>query len=299
MIFYTTRMQYSRIINVLKNTDYITLIKKISATIFGLVLTIFFCAILFNLFQKPSNDRDWDPLFEKLSQVSFTGTQFTISNVRDWRYENDQIVSQESISYSNDIKKLKQTYFLLEPLGGWNGLAHTFISFEFEDGSNLNFSVEARREKHEQYDFISGVLNQYEIMYMWGTDYDFIARRPVYLNNTLYMYPLEISLEIQQQFLYTVLQETQQLNSKPRFYNTLTSNCTNTLFNEVNSFRPQTIPSLLPARLLTGYADNFLYSHSYIPTDQPFDEIEKRFNITELTKENYQSPDFSKTIRSL
>jgi hypothetical protein len=69
-----------------------------------------------------------------------------------------------------------------------------------------------------------------------------------------------------------VSEQAQKLKTKPMFYNTVTSNCTNLLADSANRVKKGSIPFHY-SRLFTGYADNQLYDLKLIPHDRPFEEI--------------------------
>ncbi len=87
------------------------------------------------------------------------------------------------------------------------------------------------------------------------------------------------------------------LENTPRFYNTITSNCTNELAKNANIIKENTISSTNRALYLPGYADEELYKLGLIPKDMPFEEVNAKYDITETVKGNYQHKDFSKIVR--
>jgi hypothetical protein len=174
---------------------------------------------------------------------------------------------------------VKRAWFLIEPFGGYEGIGHTFLSFEFEDGITLVFSVQARQERGEAYSAFRGLLNMYELAYQWGTERDFIARRLLYLDHELRMYPLEIDAADTERLLRSLLEETDALAAEPRFYNTLTANCTNMLAHIVNKHYPGKLPYDL-AWNLTGYADLYLMDEGLISMEGSKEEARARASLT-------------------
>lgn len=80
------------------------------------------------------------------------------------------------------MQRLERVWFVEEPFTiapfySFEGVAHTYFVFDFQDQQPVAVSVESRRERGEGYDSIHGLFNEYELMYIWGTERDFTGRR--------------------------------------------------------------------------------------------------------------------------
>lgn len=215
------------------------------------------------------------------TSTSTTPTTVTVQNIRDWRYEKGKVISSNYYDDTFDLEKMKSASLLLNPFGKWEGVGHTFLIFEFEDGKKISVSIEARREKGEVYQAIKkGLFNEYEVWYAFGSPEDFTTRRAIYNNEDLYEYPLLISTTTAKAIFLDLSNTAKSLETKPVFYNTITSNCTNLLAESANRVKEGSIP-WNKARLFTGYADNQLYDLKLIPHDKPFEEIYLEARIDE------------------
>ncbi|HRN70254.1 MAG TPA: DUF4105 domain-containing protein [Candidatus Woesebacteria bacterium] len=277
-----------------------TNLKKIYIVSAAICLLVFYLVYIF-AFLQPQNDRNWEVGFEKLPHIDINNDQVTITNVRDYKYKPGRFVSAGYINRQVDISKLKQVWFVVEPFEGFplikfDGIAHTYFVFDFEDQKPIVISVEARREKEEKFGLFSGMLNKFELMYVWGTEEDLTQRRVLIEDNSLYMYPLTISQEQVQRLFLQLAKTTQELETKPRFYNSLFSNCTNELAKNANTSKPGTIPYNL-TWFFPGLAPQLLYKLQFIPTDKPLKEISKQYYISDLVKQYYNKPDFSTLLR--
>ena len=281
---------------ILPNFELILIIMnpKIRYILAGL-LFVFLVSLLT---KSPSHDRKWDPSVEKLPIITNNDNAITINNIRDWKYEGQTITSKDWVKNSFYADELERVWLIVEPFYGWDGIAHTFFSFQFENENNIAFSIEARKELKESYSPISGILDEYELIYQWGTEEDFITRRTDYLNRNVYMYPLKISEKSAQDFFLKLIEETKNINTNPLFYNTVFSNCTNNFANYANEIKPGTIP-WHPARVLTGYADDYLHSLGFIDNSQSFDNIKNKAYISTLVKQfNHEKESFSEYLHS-
>lgn len=250
----------------------------------------------------PSHKRDWRVDYDRLPHVEEQDQGFVVSNIRNWDYTDEGAVARDDwITAPIDPAKLTQMYFLVEPFGPIDAIAHTMLAFTFNDGSSYIASVEARREKGEVYSPAkAAILPIYEYLVVWATERDMFGNTEYSAGDELYLYPLDIPLLQQQAVLIAMLQHTMQVEDKARWYNTLFSNCTNVLAGVINDLSPGAIP-INPAWVLTGYADEFLYKHGFIANDMPFAQVEQRAFVSPLIRENYAIKDpaqFSAAIRT-
>lgn len=257
--------------------------------IFVLILSLCF------LLNKPRNNRNFEFGMENPPHLTIQNSLITVSNLRDFEYTTSSITPR-FINRTFDTSKITQVWFIVEPFTKFEQIAHTYFIFDFSDQPPLSISVEARREKNENFNVFLGALNQYELIYIWGTETDQTIRRVVVENNQLFMYPLNISPTGASQLLLQLAHTTQKLETHPRFYNTFLSNCTNELAKAANTVKPGSIP-FNPAFIFPGYSANELYKLKLIPSGKPLSEITNRYYISDIVRENFTNPNFSTILR--
>ena len=230
---------------------------------------LFLVAVLLGIFvlyfmQTPLSDRTW---IEEQAQTATTETAsdglVTISNVRDWTYSTTSPLSKDWRTVVLYPEEIQSVWFLIEPFSTLKAIGHTFLSFEFTDGSAVSFSIEARREVGESYSAWRGLFPSYELSYQWGVERDFVTRRLLYLHHPLRLYELSLTRVQARSLFNNLLIETNLLAKEPRFYNTLTANCTNMLAHIVNKHYPHTLPYDISWNL-TGLSDVYLMREHFI-----------------------------------
>lgn len=251
---------------------------------------------------QPSNERTWEFGMAPLPQVGRQSGSVVVGNLRDFRYGPDGLRSAGYLERTFAVDQLERVWFVQEPFTvqpftGFNGVAHTYFVFDFRAQPPVAVSVEARRERGEAYDAVAGLFNRYELIYVWATEADITVRRAVLEHNPLYMYPLMIPAEAGRELFIQLADASHELESRPRFYNTLLSNCTNELARAANRVKADSVP-LNTALVFPGYANQVLYELGYLPQDLPLEELNRRSYVTDLVAASYDREDFSERLRS-
>ena len=247
-------------------------------------------ALAFGLFsftvaiKQPHHTRKWQTHLSRLPIVQLDEGVFSITQYRDWTYASDAPKEQrwrESASF--ELANVRQAWFVVEPHPGLPVMAHTLVLFEFRDGDMIGLTVEARKERHESYSAVRGVLNAFELIYQWATPKDLLTRRAVMMEKELYLYRLDLTQAETEAYLRAVLEKTQAIEAKPRFYNTAVSNCTNELAKSAGL-------DWHPAFVLTGTADEALFDMGRIKGDGDFAAVRTAARIDPLVREKAHLP---------
>jgi hypothetical protein len=244
---------------------------------------------------KPSNDRDWAPDCDHLAWADIKGDQVVVHNVRnfDYRSETDFTPRWEDRTY--DLKHLR-TGDLMLVYWGSDAIAHAMVSFNFDDGQYLCFSIETRKEKGESYSSIQGFFRQYELVYIVGDERDLIRVRTNYRKEDVYLYRTNITPEHARAALLSYLDRTNSLKDHPEWYNALTTNCATSVLPHARAAGAKGEMSL--DILLSGHAARQAYRNGTIDTSLPYDELKRRSHVNDVAKAAEHDPDFSNRIRA-
>ena len=242
----------------------------------------------------PSNKRDWAPDVARTARATFEGSRVTIENVRNFHYrsESDYDQSWETRTYNLDGI---QGVDLFLSFWGPTQIAHTIVSWEFDDGQHLAISIETRKENGESYSALRGFFHQYELYYVVADERDLIGLRVNHRGEQVYLYRIRAQTSQARALLVDYLDQVNRLADHPQWYNALTQNCTTTIRGHAQNIGAG---GHLDWRLLAnGHLDELLYERGQIDTDLPFADLRARSNITEKAKAAGKSPDFSVRIR--
>lgn len=248
---------------------------------------------------KPSHQRDWIPELARLPEIAREGDILTVSNLRNfrWRTEEDYDPRWESRRY--DLLKLTGADLFLSY---WSGetVAHLLLSFTFSDSTPLTISIEIRRETGEEYSALAGFFRSYEMAYVAADERDLIGLRTHARKEDTRLFRLAATPQQARDVLLAYVADINRLAKEPRWYNTLTTNCTTVVYELVSSVAPQWTFSLPldPRVLLSGYLPGYLRDIGAVRRDLPLAELVQRGRIGEAARKlPLDDPDFSVKIR--
>lgn len=241
----------------------------------------------------PSNDKDWAAAVAHGVTGSVNGDRLSVENVRNfsWDSETDFVERWEQRTY--DLSKLRSVDLYLVY---WMGpaIAHTIMSFGFQDGRYLDFSIEARRTRHDEYSAIAGFFKKNELVYIAADERDLLTLRKA-RQEDVRLYRLGTPLPRARALLVQYISEANDLAAHPRFYNTLTTNCTTTIFE-----MSRAVTSSIPFDwriILTGYLPGYFYERGAVDTDIPLKELTRRANVNGRIDAGSNEIHFSSFIR--
>ncbi len=249
--------------------SHMHLLRRPLAWILAIVLipVIAYAALL--LVTHPRSDRQWAGDHLKAAAVETKGNQLVVRDLRDFQYMANGKVTARFRDQTYDMSKLLDVWFVSSPFKDLPSAAHTFFTFRFSDGNALAVSVEARREVGEDYSVWKGMLRQYELLYVWGTERDLLRLRAVARGDTVQLFKTSMTPAQGKAFLTALAAQSEAARTVPRFYNSLSANCTTEMFRAVNSslntslpmwgtamiFSAKTPESLMKAGLIQGPVD--------------------------------------------
>lgn len=242
----------------------------------------------------PSNQRVWADDLAELTTGRVEGSQVTLNNVRnfDWRSDEDYDPRWETRRYNLDqltSVDLATSYW------GMPAIAHVLVSFGFDDGQFVVFTVEIRKERGESYSEIGGFFKQFELGIVAADERDALRVRTNVRGEDVYLYRVNMSEEAMRALFLSYIEQANKLQEEPRFYNTITANCTTIVFDMMRQI-VQGLP-MDYRLLLTGYLPGYVQDVGGLEQNLSLEELQQRGRITERARLAGDDPEFSRLIR--
>lgn len=243
---------------------------------------------------KPTNDRLWADDVARITSGTIAGSQVTLHNVRnfDWRTNDDYTPRWETRVYHLD--RLSSVDMVMSYWDGW-AIAHMLVSFGFDDGQYVAFSVEVRREKNKTYSEIDGFFKRYGLSIIAADERDVIRVRTNVRGEDDYLYRIRMPLPAMRSLFLGYVEQADRLVNEPRFYNTITVNCTTLVYHMMKR-----IVGYLPwsyRLLFTGYLPAYVYRVGGLDQRYSLAELRTLGRITDRAKQSDRSHTFSEDIR--
>jgi len=242
---------------------------------------------------EPKMDAPWSKDVAVLPSAEIQGDIVKVKNIRNFNYRSDTDFDIVYYDKVYDLSKIKSTDIFLS-YWGTTSIAHTIMSFGFENGDQLAVSIETRKEVGEEYSAVQGFFNKFERIYVVADERDVIGVRVNHRNEDVYLYRLRPGSEDSRKILMGFLNTVNDIKAKPQFYNALTKNCTTSFLPYVSAVYSLKFNW---AMIANGYLDRWRYDEGVWGFDIPFDEFRKQSHINEKVKAAGNSSDFSKLIR--
>lgn len=244
----------------------------------------------------PSNDRVWADDVARMTHGRAVDNVVTLQNVRNfaWRTETDYIPRWETRRY--DLDRLVSVDMILSHWG-IPAIAHTLVSFGFDDGEQVVFSVEIRKERHESFSAIGGFFKQFEMSVVAADERDIVWVRTSARGEQVFLYNVDMPVPAMRKLFLSYMETANDLLDEPRFYHTVTANCTTIVYRMMLA-----IVSGLPADyriLLSGYLPDYLYKLGALDMSYSLEELKARAYISERAASAGDTPDFSRAIRAI
>jgi hypothetical protein len=243
---------------------------------------------------RPSNERSWADEVARTLSGRVEGDIAVLDNVRnfDWRSGSDYEPRWERRHY--DLRQLRSVDLITSY---WDipGVAHVLTSFGFADGDYLAFSVEIRREKGESFSALGGFFKEFELSVIAADERDVVRVRTNIRGEDDYLFHLRLPQGAMRSLFLAYIAQANALVTTPRFYNTITVNCTTLVYHMMRH-----IVGRLPYSLrlvFSGFLPGYVYAVGGLDTRYSLKQLRALGRITERARSSDRSASFSRDIR--
>jgi uncharacterized protein DUF4105 len=243
----------------------------------------------------PSSSGNWPPEVARLPHATIEGDRVTVHDVRnfEWHGTDSFVERWETRTYS--LSSLQRLDLIASYWAGPH-IAHLMVSFGFDSGDQLVASIEIRRRRDQTYSTMEGLFRNFELIYILGDERDLVRLRTTFRKERVHLFRLRTPPDRVRRMFLEYLRTVNTLAEHPRFYNTLTTNCT-TQIRVAGIAAGAAIPWNWRL-MLTGHTPEYVYERGAADARLPFAELFRRSLINEAADRAGDSADFSRAIRA-
>jgi hypothetical protein len=217
--------------------------------------------LIWYLTRIPRHDRAWIPevahgatadmgdvvRLHKVRRFRWTARNKYDEHWEEWLLDPDAITSVDLVMsiWSNPL------------------IAHTMVSFGFADGRHLVFSGETRRQKGDRFTITGGFFRRFELVMIAADERDVIHLRTDVRREKVSLYPVLMEPAARKALFLAFLDQGNDLVTRPKWYNTVTTNCTTVPFEIVRTIAPRLRRDW--RLLLSGHLPAFLHKLGVLP----------------------------------
>jgi len=246
----------------------------------------------------PSHDRPWRREVAVLPRALIDGDRVRLTGFRNFTYRSDDDFDvryeQREVSLAHLISvDLFISYWKMGPV------AHTFVSFNFDDGTPpVCVSIEARPEVGEGYEPLASMFKQFELIYVVGDERDIVRVRTDYRGEEVYLYRIRARPEGVRRLFRIYLDRVNELADRPEWYQLLKNNCTINIIRNAHRAAGVERARFDYRYLLNGLIDRYMYGAGVVDTSLDFEELRRRSCINDAARAAGDAADFSARIRA-
>ena len=222
----------------------------------GALLIYFFCLTPAMQFKNVK----WQTPWARRPQAEFLeNRQIRFTGIRDFQYKSETDYLPRYCDMVVSVEDIQHIDLALSHWDGMESVAHTMLGMHFSDGKYLCLSLETRLPEGIEQSSVGGLFKQYEIIPLLGTRRDIFDLRIRHRGEDFYLYRTTLSKAQARQLLIFL---ARNLNSPPRFYNTLTHNCTTALDLFLHIAGSGAVDDI--RLLVNGFSDQLLFELGYL-----------------------------------
>jgi hypothetical protein len=242
----------------------------------------------------PPTTGNWSPDVARQVTGKIEGNTLTLTGVRNFRWEAAGTFTENWDTRQYNLAELESLDLFMSYWAGPE-MAHLILSFGFENGDQLAWSIEVRRQVGEEFSPLADAFKEHTLVIIAADERDVIGTRTNVRGEDVQLYRLSTTPGEARALLEQYVAASNLLAEQPHFYNSLTTNCSSVVFILIRELAGQ-----LPLdwrMVVNGYLPDYIYERGALDTRVPMQELREKGRITVRAQKNGISPVYSRMIR--
>lgn len=242
----------------------------------------------------PPADGNWSPDVARQVTGKIEGDILTLTDVRNFAWETPEDFTENWETRSYDLSKLETTDLFMSYWAGPQ-MAHMIVSFGFEGGEHIAWSVEVRRQAGGGFSPIADLFKSNTLVLIAADERDLVGTRTNARGEDVQLFRIGVSPDTGRALLLKYVDTANSLAARPEWYNSLTTNCTTVVMTLVRAIADQ-VP--LDWRVLAnGYLPEYAWEQGVLDQNRSVEDLRALGSITPIAQAHGVSPDYSAMIR--
>ncbi|MGI9371271.1 MAG: Lnb N-terminal periplasmic domain-containing protein [Hyphomicrobiales bacterium] len=291
----TIRLAICSLFGIYATATLILLFTKWRLPSIGIYSLTFMLVLAWWVTIHPSKNADWSPDVSRQVTGSISENILTLKNVRDFQWRSDDEFTEQWVTRSYDLNKLRTTDLFLSYWAGPE-MAHVIMSFGFDDGKYIAWSIEVRRKRGGDFSPIADLFKSSPLVIVAAEERDVVGVRTNVRGEDVQLYRMRTSPKDARKMLMGYVQRANALSEKPAFYNSLTTNCTTAIVQIARA-----VGSKIPfdwRLLVNGYLPEYIYENGAVNDTYSLDELRTLSHISQKAIAAGLTDQYSTIIRA-
>ena len=243
---------------------------------------------------QPPGDGNWSPEVARQVTGVIDGDTMTLTNVREFEWRSETEATENWTARTYNLSQIQSTDLFMSYWDGPN-IAHFILSFGFEDGEYLAWSIQVRRQIGGGFSPIGDFFKQNTMVIIASEEQDVVGVRSNIRGEDVRVFRVAATPEVRRHLIEKLVASSNALSEQPEFFNSLTSNCATTV---VEMLRDIDVDVPFDWRLIVnGYLPGLVYDRDALDTRLPMSELRERGKIMSRAQAVGLTDDYSDAIR--